>query len=827
MSHAGRDGGNTVGLNIEVIKTSRQDVRAALAALRRRLSPQGDVVSQAGRQRTIAVFGEPLTPIQVVDRICHDVMARGTEAVLEYTLALDNVRLAPDALRVPEAELVAAHTNADQGFLESVRRIRANILEFQQAILHQDVALARPQGVRLEQRYTPLRRVGLCVPGGAAAYPSSVLMTAVPAQAAGVQEIALVAPPTDFGSRNPDILATCHELGIREVYRVGGAQAVAALAYGTDQIQPVDKIVGPGNIFVALAKQKVYGQVAIDSIAGPSEVVVIADHATCPAYTAADMLAQAEHAPGSSVLITCDASVLEATLGEMDKQIGRLNRAEVTRHALEDFSALVLTKDMDEACQIANEIAPEHLHIAVENGRELVKKIPNAGATFVGPFSPVAIGDYFAGPSHVLPTGGTARWASGLSANDFLRSSSVIEFTEQALANAATDVERIALREQLTAHWESVAIRLKRPSNSACPTPEKTMGTNMKYRPEVLAMDGYAPGEQPPPGKFIKLNTNENPYPASRLVMQAIQSTAQSGLARYPDPLATAFRESASEALKVPAEWILCGNGSDDILTIVTRTFVGPGEKMRVPMPTYSLYKTLAEIQGAVIEEVRFDENWCLSDAFGHTDPDLRLAILANPNSPSGTVLTPEEVLSIANRLPCPLLVDEAYVDFAGISCLSLVRQTEKILVSRTLSKSYALAGLRFGFVVAQPQVIQQMGKVKDSYNCDALAIAAATAAIADQNWLSENRQRILDSRERFRIGLEQLGFVVAPSQANFLWCVHPDVESRWLFDQLRKARILIRYMNYDGWGDGLRITIGTDAQLDACLDQFKTLLPC
>lgn len=451
-----------MSLNIQTINTSNDDVQAALAELRRRLSPQGDVVSEAGQRRTMEVFGEPLTPNQVVDRICRDVATRGIGAVLEYTKKLDGAELTAATLRVAPEALAAAHAAADPEFLKTVRRIRDNILQFQQAILHQDVEVTRPQGVNLRQRYVPLGRAGLCVPGGAAAYPSSVLMTAVPAQAAGVKEIVVVAPPTDFGANNPDILATCHELGVTEVYQMGGAQAVAALAYGIEGIPAVDKIVGPGNIFVALAKKYVYGEVDIDSIAGPSEVVVIADSTTSPAHTAADMLAQAEHAPGSSVLITWDAATLDATRKALEEQLVQLSRADVTRHAIENFSALILAKDATEACEIANTIAPEHLHIAAADAHSLMKQIPNAGATFLGPFTPVAIGDYFAGPSHVLPTGGTARWASGLSANDFIRSSSVIEFNQQALEQAADDVKQIALREQLTAHWESVAIRVKK-----------------------------------------------------------------------------------------------------------------------------------------------------------------------------------------------------------------------------------------------------------------------------------------------------------------------------------------------------------------------------
>lgn len=443
---------------IERIDTRKGDVRTALDALRQKLSPAGNVVSEAGRRRTMEVFGEPLSPQQVVERICSNVRSRGLAAVLDYSRKLDKAELTPRSIRVAETELAAAHAAADPRFLETVRRIRDNILEFQRAILHRDVEVARP-GVTLRQRYVPLNRVGICVPGGAAAYPSTVLMTAVPAQAAGVKEIVVVAPPTKFGANNPIVLATCHEIGIREVYRIGGAQGVAAMAYGIEGIPRVDKIVGPGNLFVALAKRHVYGEVDIDSIAGPSEVVVIADHSTRPDFTAADLLAQAEHAPGASILVTWSEETLNATGKELERQVAGLSRCEETIQSLRDFGCLILVHDEEEACGITDLIAPEHLHIAIDNAERLLPKIRNAGAIFLGNFSPVALGDYAAGPSHVLPTGGTARWASGLSANHFLRSSSVIEYSAQALDAIALDVIRMAEMEGLTAHRASVQMR--------------------------------------------------------------------------------------------------------------------------------------------------------------------------------------------------------------------------------------------------------------------------------------------------------------------------------------------------------------------------------
>ena len=447
----------------EVINIQRVDARggtsAILTELRDKLSPRGDVVSPRGKALTEEVFGESLSPVEVVQRICADVQDHGTAALLQYTAALDKAELSPQQLRVNEEELAEAHATADSELLESIRRIRSNIEDFQRAILHNDVRVNPRPGVELIQRYVPINRAGVCVPGGAAAYPSTVLMTVVPAQVAGVSEIAVVAPPTPFGAYNIDMLATCHELGVTEVYRVGGAQAVAALAYGTQHIKAVDKIVGPGNLFVALAKKQVFGTVDIDSFAGPSEVIVIADQSARADFVACDLLAQAEHSPGSAILITWEEQVLEAVEAELVRQLKDLDRHDLTRDSLEEFGALILVEDEAQACKLTDDFAPEHLHIQTQNPNAMIDHIRNSGAAFLGNHTPVALGDYAAGPSHVLPTGGTCSWAAGLCSNSFLRSGSITEFNAEALDGIAEDVVRLATKEGLTAHAKSVSIR--------------------------------------------------------------------------------------------------------------------------------------------------------------------------------------------------------------------------------------------------------------------------------------------------------------------------------------------------------------------------------
>ncbi|TVQ00951.1 MAG: histidinol-phosphate transaminase [Planctomycetaceae bacterium] len=346
------------------------------------------------------------------------------------------------------------------------------------------------------------------------------------------------------------------------------------------------------------------------------------------------------------------------------------------------------------------------------------------------------------------------------------------------------------------------------------------------FRPELARMKAYTPGEQPSGGELIKLNTNENPFPPPPEAVQAIVQAASGPLNRYPNPMAQPFRIAAAEVLGLPGpEWILAGNGSDELLTILVRAMVGEGQRLRLPHPSYILYRTLADIQGAVWEEVPFLPDWSLPPEFWQGDESLRLVLLPNPNSPSGTMIDPSVIETMAAGLDCPLVVDEAYVDFAETNCLDLVRRNERILVTRTLSKSYGLAGLRFGYLVAQPHVIAELAKIKDSYNCDSIAIAAATAAIRSVDWLADTRATLIATRERMSLRLTRLGFDVTPSSANFVWCRHPRGDHRSMYEACKAGGYLIRFMEYPRYGDGLRISVGTDAQVDACLDLLEKWL--
>lgn len=343
------------------------------------------------------------------------------------------------------------------------------------------------------------------------------------------------------------------------------------------------------------------------------------------------------------------------------------------------------------------------------------------------------------------------------------------------------------------------------------------------FRPHIDRMSGYIPGEQPKEAGILKLNTNENPYPPSPRVGEAIQAALDGRLRRYPDPVGTAFREAAAAKHGVSPDMILVGNGSDDILTIVTRAFVSPGDLVVYPSPSYILYRTLVELQDARSLEVPFDENWKLDPAkFAHHE--AKLAFLANPNSPSGTAIAPPEVAALAERMPCPIIVDEAYGDFADFDCVGLIANLGNVIVSRTLSKGSSLAGLRLGYAIARPEIIEGLKKVKDSYNCDTLSLIGGTAAIEDSAYLAETRDKILATRKRLSSVMRELGYRVPESQANFVWCEGGPPATE-VYEALKARKILVRLMKYPGREDGLRITVGTDLQMNTLAEAMCEIL--
>ncbi len=397
-----------------------------------------------------------------VSEILENVKKDGDKAIFAYTEKFDKAAIDASNIKVTEEEIEEAYTLVDPELIEIIRKALANIRTYHEKQRQYSWFDSKPDGSLLGQKITPLARVGVYVPGGKAAYPSSVLMNIVPAKVAGVDEIIMVTPPGKDGKVTPTTLVAAHEAGADMIYKVGGAQAVGALAYGTESIPKVDKIVGPGNIYVALAKKAVYGHVSIDAIAGPSEILVIADETANPRYVAADLLSQAEHDElASAILVTTSEALAQKVSEEVDKFVEELSRGDIIRKSLDNYGYILIAEDMEDAVQTANEIASEHLEIQTKNPYEVMMKIRNAGAIFIGEYASEPLGDYFAGPNHVLPTNGTAKFFSPLSVDDFIKKSSIIAYSREALQMVHEDIEAFAKAESLTAHANSIHVRFE------------------------------------------------------------------------------------------------------------------------------------------------------------------------------------------------------------------------------------------------------------------------------------------------------------------------------------------------------------------------------
>ncbi len=398
-----------------------------------------------------------------VAAILQTVKAERDKAIFDYTKQFDGVELDADTIRVTEAEIKEAYEQIDASLVEIIRKAKENIKIYHEKQRQYSWFDSKPDGTMLGQKVTALQRVGVYVPGGKAVYPSSVLMNILPAKVAGVDEIVMVTPPGKDGKVNPNTLVAAHEAGVDVIYKVGGAQAIAALAYGTESIPKVDKIVGPGNIYVALAKRAVYGHVSIDSIAGPSEILVIADETANPRYVAADLLSQAEHDElASAILVTTSETLAKEVSEQVEIFVEELSRTEIMRKSLDNYGYILVADTMEDVIDIANEIASEHLEIMTKNPYDVMMKVRNAGAIFIGEYSSEPLGDYFAGPNHVLPTNGTAKFFSALSVDDFIKKSSIIAYSKEALEAIHEDIEHFAEAEKLTAHANSIKVRFEK-----------------------------------------------------------------------------------------------------------------------------------------------------------------------------------------------------------------------------------------------------------------------------------------------------------------------------------------------------------------------------
>lgn len=764
----------------------------------------------------------------IVAKIIADVRQRGDRALVELTERFDGVRLAPDNLRARPEELRGAASRVDPDVISAMREAIRRIRAFHERQRERSWQMAS-NGVRLGQRVRPIERAGLYVPGGTAGYPSSVLMNVIPAQVAGVERIVVVTPPHTL-AENPAVAAALLELGIEEVYKVGGAQAIAALAYGTESVPRVDKITGPGNKYVAAAKKHVFGAVGIDSIAGPSEVVIIADETADAAWVAADLLAQAEHDEEAAVvLITTHERLAAEVRDELARQCATLPRRAVAEAALERYGAIILVGNLDEACAVASELAPEHLEIVAREAETLAAKIKHAGAIFLGAYTPEVVGDYFAGPNHVLPTGGSARFSSALGVYDFLRRTSLLRYSADELRRTARMIVAFARAEGLEAHARSALVRVDQSSAS---TEESASDFELRaalevVKPNVRELRAYTLRPERAP---IKINQNENPFDApEKIKRESLRRFQTRAWSRYPDFVPAELRSRLAEFADWREDGIVVGNGSNELIQATLMVTVGLGRRVLLSEPTFALYRQIATVLESDVVSVpltadlRFDVPAML-DAIEREDPDV--TIICSPNNPTGGTISTREARDLLARTRGLVIVDEAYFEFAGQTLAPLVREHPNLVIFRTFSKAMAMAAWRVGYALTAPEIAREISKAVLPYNLNAFSQIAAEVAL--EMYDAELRplvQQIIRERDRLFAALREIeGLRPVPSQANF-FVVESEIEPRRVHEELLRRGILVRDVSgYPMLSRYFRVSIGTpeeNAQLVAALGEI------
>lgn len=752
-----------------------------------------------------------------VAEIIADVRARGDQALLDYTERWDGVRLDIGGLRVGADVLEAEVEESD--FSRAFARAVDRIGKFHSRVKPRTSLYEDDEGVLMGMRWTPIRSVGLYVPGGKAAYPSTLAMTALPARIAGVERIVVVSPPGSDGEISPQVLMAARMLGLEEVYRVGGAQAVAALAIGTDSIPKVDKIFGPGNAFVAEAKLQLFGEVGIDMFAGPSELVVYADETADPGWAAADLLAQAEHDESTRVtLLASGEGVLKAVRQCVDDLLVESPRRETIEISLERNGCFEVVTDPVCAAGRINEIAPEHLSIQVANPFSFLPLVKNAGAIFLGKESPVAIGDYYAGPNHVLPTGGTARFASCLSVEDFMKRSNLVRMSLDFTQAASRDVEELALGEGLPAHASSVALRRQVPAQA------RVRGGLEAVTPYLLVEEE---GE-------TKLNQNESPWDIPvELKDEVAGRIREIPWNRYHQGIPQAFLDRIAADADLPAGSVLAASGSNLILQWVFEAFAGPGRSVLVPSPSFSLYPLWAKVTESRLDEVQladdlsYDAEAVLA-AVSDGRPDV--TVLCLPNNPTGSELETEKVREIAaaaGEYGGLLVIDEAYREFSAESFdrTALVKEFDNLVLVRTCSKAFSAAGMRLGYLLAPVAQATELSKLVPPFH-----LGLFTAVLGDVLWenkaLFDERAATLNvERKRMQAAAAEIeGVKVFASEANFFLFEVADAGN--VHEELKKRGILIRRQGgSERLENCLRVNAGTTEENDSFLGSLREIL--
>lgn len=811
-------------------------------------TPLPDSLKQGMRR----IFGRDVSPAEAVAEILADVRARGDVALREWTFRIDGVNL--EGLKIDRAQLAAAASNLSRDLIDSLKFAADRVRRFHQ---HQPLPswTTTEMGGTLGQKMTPLSRVGVYVPGGTAPLPSTLLMSAIPAQVAGVKDVVVITPPQrGTGQVSDVILAAAHIAGIETIYTLGGAQAIAALAYGTESIQRVDKIVGPGNLFVTLAKQQVFGLVGLDGLAGPTETVVIADESADAAWVAADLIAQAEHdVLASAILFTPSKSLAEKVQIEVARQMEERTRSAIIATSMQGQGGIVITRDLDEAVHLADEYAPEHLCLAVENPAKYEAMITHAGGLFIGERSFEVLGDYVAGPSHTMPTGGTARFASPLNALDFVRITSLIALDDESSATLSEQAARIAFAEQLDGHATAALLRTQptaehteKSENGSAPSAFSAVSF---IRPDIAAMKPYTPilpfevlsqKLNRTPDQIVKLDANENPYGPSPNVREALASAPF--LHIYPDPDSTALRAALAQFTGMPSERLLAGAGADELIDLILRAVIEPGDVVIDCPPSFGMYPFSAAVNAARYVAVPRRENFSLDiDAIEQavrSEPRAKVLFVCSPNNPDGSIIGDDDLRRLL-KLPVVVVLDEAYVEFAsppgplsqnrkddferggvalgGAGHIAWTLDYPNLAVLRTFSKLAALAGLRAGYGAFPDWLLPHLWKIKQPYNVNVAASITAIASLNDLPYLQTNVDRLVAERDRLWAKLSEFAFLKPyPTQSNFILCRVIDREARALKQALERQGVLVRYFDKPGLQNCIRISVGTPEQTEA-----------
>lgn len=785
---------------------------------------------------------------QAVSAILADVQARGDEALMDYTRRFDRLEVHEAAgLRLSQGELQAALDGLPALERQALERAAERIRRYHEHQRTSSWMYTEADGTRLGQRVLPLDRVGLYVPGGKAAYPSSVLMNAIPAQVAGVKELVMVVPTPD-GVRNPAVLAAACLAGIQEVYTIGGAQAVAALAYGTRSIRPVDKIVGPGNAYVAEAKRRVFGTVGIDMIAGPSEILVVSDGSVPADWVAVDLFSQAEHDEmAQAILISPDAAFLDAVAEAIARLLPGQPRRAVIGKSLADRGALIHVRSMQEAAELVNRVAPEHLELAVRDVDGLLADIRHAGAIFMGRWGCEALGDYCAGPSHVLPTMRTPRFSSPLGVYDFQKRSSLIEPSAMGADHLAKVAATLARAEGLEAHAQSAEYRLGGDAHQAAAgavSPARIAARVERHvRPDVQRMAAYHVADAT---DAIKLDAMENPWRLpGALQAELAQRLAALAINRYPSGNTyTALKQAIARHDGLDGiDGLVLGNGSDELISLLCQLVAQPGATIMAPAPSFVMYEMGARLAGVGFVPVPLRPDFSLDrEAMLQAIETHRpaLVFLAYPNNPTGNLFDADDVRAILQATDGLVVLDEAYAPFAGgASWLSQLPAWPNLAVMRTCSK-WGLAGARIGYLASAPAWAAQLDKIRPPYNISVLD--AETACFAFQHHADFDQQtralcterQTLVQRLQALLGPQGLSHVY-PTAANFVLvrlaggqgdASGPSRATR-VAAAMRAAGVLIKDASrmHPALAECLRLTVGAPEENEAMLQALAAAL--